>query len=204
MKTAVKMEANPIHVRIASFPSVRMLAANAVSSAAISVQTTVQTLPFARTLKPCARPKNPEPVASLFRRRCQSGDATSGQSDLHPSQEKQPSGNFSSDWSAHYMRSVGNGVNAFISHTEGIHDVRVICCHSAPADEKYSTGCVAHDIQRERNSQDTCCKAEFHEDDGCWDPTSLVSTWYLFERKGEEKGLRTILKLETPLAQCGS
>jgi len=43
MKTAVKMEANPIQVKMASLPRVRMLATKIVQMAATRVQTTVQT-----------------------------------------------------------------------------------------------------------------------------------------------------------------
>lgn len=66
MKTAVKIDPKPIHVKIASLPSVRILATNAVQRAAIMVQTTVQTLPLARILRPCANPMKPEPVAKLY------------------------------------------------------------------------------------------------------------------------------------------
>lgn len=52
MNTAVKMDANPIHVKMASFPNVRMLENSAVQMAAIKVQTTVQTLPLARIFRP--------------------------------------------------------------------------------------------------------------------------------------------------------
>lgn len=65
MKTAVNMEAKPIQVKMASFPSVRILAASAVQIAATMVQTTVQARPPARILSPCARPRKPEPVARL-------------------------------------------------------------------------------------------------------------------------------------------
>ena len=66
MKTAVKMDAKPIQVKMANLPSVRMLAANAVHRAAIMVHTTVQTLPLAKILKPCDNPIKPEPVANLY------------------------------------------------------------------------------------------------------------------------------------------
>lgn len=49
MKTAVNMEAKPIQVRIASLPSVLILAINAVQTAAMTVQATVQTWPVERT-----------------------------------------------------------------------------------------------------------------------------------------------------------
>lgn len=65
MNTATKMEANPIHVKIASFPSVRMLAASAVQMAAMKVQTIEHTLPLARIFRPWASPRRLEPVAKL-------------------------------------------------------------------------------------------------------------------------------------------
>lgn len=52
MKTAVKIDANPIQVRMASLPSVRILATRAVQTAAITVQATVQTCPVESTWKP--------------------------------------------------------------------------------------------------------------------------------------------------------
>lgn len=73
INTAVKIDAKPIQVRMASFPSVRILAASAVRMAATKVQTTVHTLPLARTLNPCASPMNPEPVAKLWMAFCQFG-----------------------------------------------------------------------------------------------------------------------------------
>ena len=65
MKTAVKMEAKPIQVRMASFPSVWMLASSAVHAAATNVQTTMQTCRLDRTWNPCARPMKPDPAARL-------------------------------------------------------------------------------------------------------------------------------------------
>jgi hypothetical protein len=52
MKTAVNIEAKPIQVKIASLPSVWMLANTAVQIAAIMVQATMHTLPLARILSP--------------------------------------------------------------------------------------------------------------------------------------------------------
>lgn len=64
-KTAVKIHPKPIQVKMANLPSVRILATNAVQRAATIVQTTVQALPLARILSPCANPMKPEPVAKL-------------------------------------------------------------------------------------------------------------------------------------------
>lgn len=65
MKTAVKILANPIQVNIANLPKVRILESNPVATAATNVQTMVQPLPLASTLRPWDNPMNPEPVAKL-------------------------------------------------------------------------------------------------------------------------------------------
>jgi hypothetical protein len=52
IKTAVKMDAKPIHVRTASLPNVWILAVTAVQIAATSVQTTEQTCFDERASKP--------------------------------------------------------------------------------------------------------------------------------------------------------
>lgn len=66
MKTAVKILAKPIQVKIANLPSVRILDSRPVAMAATSVQTMEQPLPFARILRPCDNPTKPEPVAKLY------------------------------------------------------------------------------------------------------------------------------------------
>lgn len=52
MKTAVKMLANPTHVNMANLPRVRILESSPVATAATNVQTMVQPLPLASTLRP--------------------------------------------------------------------------------------------------------------------------------------------------------
>lgn len=125
MKTAVNMLAKPIHVNIANFPSVRMLARIPVAMAATSVQTMVQPFPLARILRPWDRPMKPEPVARLydesvhvffFRDLC-------FQNDLHPSEEEKDGSDLAGDWAAHEHRSVDDVVDATVLHSELKHDI---------------------------------------------------------------------------------
>lgn len=66
MKTAVKMEANPIQARIDNLPKVGMLDTIAVHVAATSVHAMLQTWRFESVLNPSAKPMKPEPDARLF------------------------------------------------------------------------------------------------------------------------------------------
>ena len=94
INTAVKMDANPIQVKIASLPRVRILAMRAVQIAATKVHTIVQALPLARIFSPCARPMNPEPVANLLMVSKRLNPCHGGK-DVHPSQQEQSTRNLS-------------------------------------------------------------------------------------------------------------
>lgn len=130
MKTAVNIEAKPIQVKIASLPSVWILANTAVQIAAIMVQTTMHTLPLARILSPCASPMNPEPVAKLLiycQHVVRSHTKQTWIDDLHPCQKKETTGNFSCDWPCHDGSCISYVVNATVLSPKSVHDIGIIC-----------------------------------------------------------------------------
>ena len=129
MNTAVKMEAKPIHVRMASFPRVWILASSAVHAAATKVQTTMQTWRLERTWNPCASPMNPDPVAKLISfisHHVHQDSSNDGDFDSHPRQEEEGAGNVTRNGPAKDLSRVGDVVDTGVAHAKGVHDVGVV------------------------------------------------------------------------------
>lgn len=131
IKTAVKMEAKPIHVRMASLPRVWILASSAVHAAATNVHTTMQTWRLERTWNPCASPMKPDPVAKLFSAVVSlvymeiflMADVVF---DSHPGQEEESAGNIARNGPAKDVCGVGDVVDTGVAHAKGVHDVGVV------------------------------------------------------------------------------